>query len=73
MTRLALLLVLAIPAACGPTVIVMKNPKTGELMQCRGSTGGATMGADALAAAQLRGGVSSCRVGSDDLTISPAC
>jgi hypothetical protein len=34
----------------GPTVIVMKNPKTGELVQCRGANTGLSMPAESIAA-----------------------
>lgn len=37
-------------AACGPSVIVMKNPTTGEVVQCKGNTTGLSAVADAKAA-----------------------
>ncbi len=42
MSRVVIIIVLALTlSGCGPTVIVMKNPTTGALVECRG---GATPG-----------------------------
>ena len=41
---------LALAACVGPTVVVMKNPQTGELLQCHGDNNGLSMPAESWAA-----------------------
>lgn len=47
---LALALTFGTMGCVGPTVIVMKNPTTGELVQCRGANTGLSMSAESIAA-----------------------
>lgn len=50
MKRMVLAALLALGACVGPTVVVVKNPKTGEIVQCRGSNTGLSVVAESMAA-----------------------
>jgi hypothetical protein len=52
MVRLCMILALTLGVAgcVGPTVVVMKSPTTGELVQCRGANAGLSMPAESMAA-----------------------
>lgn len=39
MSRIILAALLSL-ASCGPSVVIMRNPSTGELIQCRGANTG---------------------------------
>jgi hypothetical protein len=40
----------ALSACVGPTIVVMKNPTTGEIIQCKGENNGLSMPAESWAA-----------------------
>ena len=46
----AMALTLALGACVGPAVVVMKNPTTGEVVQCKGAAMGYSLVADSMAA-----------------------
>jgi hypothetical protein len=50
MKRMALAAFLALSACVGPTVVMMKNPQTGELVRCTRSNNGLSLAADSWAA-----------------------
>ena len=45
-----LLALLLLSGCVGPTVVVMKNPATGEIVQCKGANTGLSMPAESWAA-----------------------
>jgi hypothetical protein len=47
---MVLALTLGATGCVGPTVVVMKNPTTGELVQCRGANTGLSVTAESIAA-----------------------
>lgn len=55
--HLAMLLSLFALSACvGPSIVVLKNPTTGEVVQCKGSSMGLSMVADSMAARDCAAG-----------------
>lgn len=50
MKRMVLAALLALGGCVGPTVVVMKNPKTGEIIQCHGDNNGLSMSAESWSA-----------------------
>jgi hypothetical protein len=50
MKRTAMAALLALSACVGPTVVMMKNPQTGEIKRCSGSNNGLSLAADSWAA-----------------------
>lgn len=62
LSGLAGLLGLGLAGCAGPNVVVMRNPKTGEIVQCHGQTTGASL--FPLAQARLDGqAAASCAQG----------
>lgn len=46
----ALAALMVLSGCVGPTVVVMKNPQTGEIIRCTGSNNGLSMASDSWAA-----------------------
>jgi hypothetical protein len=48
----------ALSACVGPTVVVMKNPQSGEVIQCKGASTGLSVTAESFAARDCAAGYS---------------